>query len=329
MLSASRPRSNFDFDYVDTGGARLRYVSKGRGLLVLFVHGFPESWYSWRHQLEPVAEAGFRAVAVDVRGYGGSTKRFAVPEYSMAALTADMAGAAQALSPDEPAIIIGHDWGAPIAWTSALLYPERFRAVAGLSIPHAAPSEEPTDEVHDRIFTKRGKWFYQVDFQQEGIAEAELEADPAETILRFYYALSGDVPEGSWPADKSPGDGLLKGLADPPPELPWLTREDLAYYAAEFDQSGFRGPLNRYRNRRRDWEMLSARRSHIIPQPSLFIGGTRDLGTAMAPQRVWDELPALLPDLRGHHMLEGCGHWTQQERPEEVNDLLLGWLASL
>ena len=213
MPSALRTRSHFDFDYVDTGGARLRYVSKGRGPLVLFVHGFPESWYSWRHQLEPVAEAGFCAVAVDVRGYGGSTKRFAVPEYSMAALTADMAGAAQALSPDEPAIIIGHDWGAPIAWTSALLYPERFRAVAGLSIPHAAPSEEPTDEVHDRIFTKRGKWFYQVDFQQEGIAEAELEADPAETILRFYYALSGDVPEGSWPADKSPGDGLLKAVS--------------------------------------------------------------------------------------------------------------------
>ena len=305
----------------------LRYAEMGSGPLVLMVHGFPESWYSWRHQLPAIAKAGFRAVAADVRGYGGSSAPKEVEAYSLAELAGDMASLAHSLSPDQPAIIIGHDWGAPIAWTSALLHPDRFRAVAGLSIPHSAPGPVSADVLQDQFFTKKGRYFYQVDFQDVGTAEAELEADPAAVIRKFYYAISGDAPEGTWPSDKKPGDGLLKGLPEPPMPLPWLDQDDVAYLDGEFRRSGFHGPLNRYRNQRRDHAMLTALASNVIHQPSLFIGGTSDLATRLAGPDSLEKLARLLPGLQGLHMLEGCGHWTQQERPDEVNALLAEWLA--
>ena len=310
-------------------GITVRYAEMGEGPLVLLVHGFPESWYSWRAQIPALAAAGYRVAAMDVRGYGGSSAPDGIAAYSLEELAGDCARLAQALSPDAPAVIVGHDWGAPIAWTSALLHPDTFRAVAGLSVPHSAPGEVPTDIVHDEVFTKRGRYFYIVDFQQEGIAEAELEDDPAATIRRFYYAISGDAPDGTWPTDKKPGDGLLKGLPEPRMPLPWLGEEDVAYLAAQFAASGFRGPLNRYRNRRRDHEMLSGLDSHVIEQPSLFIGGTRDLATRLAGRAPIETMKTLLPDLRGLHMLEGCGHWTQQERPQECSRLLTEFLGTL
>jgi pimeloyl-ACP methyl ester carboxylesterase len=310
-------------------GITLRYAAMGSGPLVLLVHGFPESWYNWRAQLPALAEAGYRAVAMDVRGYGGSSAPHAVEAYSLEVLAGDCAALAEALSPGAPVVIVGHDWGAPIAWTSALLHLDRFRAVAGLSVPHSAPGDVSPDVIHDQVFTQRGRYFYIVDFQREGIAEAELEADSAATIRRFYYAISGDAPEGTWPSDKVPGDGLLKGLPEPPMPLPWLDEGDVAYLASQFEASGFRGPLNRYRNRARDHAMLSALNSQVIQQPSLFIGGTRDPATRLAGKEPIEMMRALLPDCRGVHILEGCGHWTQQERPKECNRLLLDFLASL
>lgn len=258
------------FAHIETApGITLRYAEmdgddRAHAPLVILVHGFPESWYSWRGQMPALARAGWRVIAPDVRGYGGSSAPHDLAAYELSALARDMCGLAMALSPDQPVAIVGHDWGAPIAWTSALLHPDRFRAVAGLSVPHSAPGVVPSDIVHDRVFTKRGRYFYIVDIQQEGVAEAEIEADPAAAIRKFYFALSGDAPEGSWPTDKSPGDGLLKGLSEPDMPLPWLDGKDVAYLALEFARSGFRGPLNRYRNRRRDHEMLSQLSSHQI-----------------------------------------------------------------
>ena len=322
------------FDYAQTApDVTLRYAemgpTAGQAPLVLLVHGFPESWYSWRAQMPVLAEAGYRVVAMDVRGYGGSSAPHDIAAYTLEALAGDCAALAQALSPDASAVVIGHDWGAPIAWTAALLHPDRFRAVAGLSVPHAAPGSVSPSVVHDTVFTQRGRYFYIVDFQNEGVAEAELEADPAATIRRFFYALSGDAPEGTWPTNKKPGDGLLLGLPEPPLPLPWLSCDDVAYIAGEFRRSGFRGPLNRYRNRERDHAMLAKRSSHVIEQPSLFIGGTADLATRLVGKDPIAAMESLLPDLRGAHLLEGCGHWTQQERPQECNELLLEFFASL
>ena len=242
-----------DFERIKTNGIHLHVALDGPsdGPLVLLVHGFPESWYSWRHQLKALGAAGYRVAAPDVRGYGHSDKPHAIDAYDLKSLTADMAGLAEALSPS-PAVIIGHDWGAPIAWNSALLYPEQFRAVAGLSIPYVAQGEISMLSAAKALFTDKGRFFYMVYFQDEGVAEAELERDTNDTIRKFYFAISGEAPEGAWPHDKKHGDPFLLGLPEPDSPLPWLTEEDITFYANEFARSGFRGPLkplSEYRKR--------------------------------------------------------------------------------
>ncbi|WP_341197545.1 alpha/beta hydrolase [Hyphomonas chukchiensis] len=319
-----------EFQFVETNGVKIRVAVAGDGPLVVLVHGFPESWYSWRHQIKALSEAGYRVAALDVRGYGGSDRPQPVEAYDMESLTGDAAGVAKALSPGEKAVVVGHDWGAPIAWNTARLHADTFRAVAGLSVPYIPPGEIVFIDAVRAFFTARGLFFYQVYFQDQGPPEAELENDPAETIRKFYYAISGDAPEGTWPTDKKHGDTLLHRLPEPPMPLPWLSEEDVAYYDSQFRQSGFRGPLNRYRNWHRDHAFLTGHPALMsIAQPSLYIGGTRDLVLKMSPGDMLAAMKASLGDLRGATLLEGCGHWTQQERPEEVNKLLLDWLGGL
>jgi pimeloyl-ACP methyl ester carboxylesterase len=319
-----------EFRTIDVGELSLRVAVEGRGPLVLMVHGFPESWFSWRHQMAPVAAAGFTAAAIDVRGYGGSDKPWPVEAYAMEHMVADVAGAIEALSPGAPAVIVGHDWGAPIVWNSALIRPDRVRAVAGLSVPYLGVPTRSFSAMIEEVFTRRGKFFYQHYFQAEGVAEAEMEADVRDALRKFYYAISGDAPDGTWPLDKAVGDSLLHRLPDPDPFPAWLTAADLDYYVGEFERSGFRGPINRYRNHDRDFEYLKRFDGRVIAQPSLFIGGERDLVLAMlGPGDLFERMRGQLTGLKGAHLLKGCGHWTQQERPKEVNDLLIPWLQSL
>jgi pimeloyl-ACP methyl ester carboxylesterase len=319
-----------EFRTIDAGEMKLRVAVEGAGPLVLMVHGFPESWYSWRHQMTPIAEAGFTAAAIDVRGYGGSEKPPEVADYAMQHMVADVAGAIRTLSPDAPAVIVGHDWGAPIVWNSALTRPDLVRAVAALSVPYLGIPTRPLHEIYEEVFTKRGRFFYQHYFQDVGVAEAELEADPRATIRRFYYAISGDAPDGTWPTDKVVGDSLLHRLPDPDPFPAWLTQADLDYYVAEFARSGFRGPLNRYRNHDADFAWLQQFKDRKIGQPALFIGGERDLVLSMFGRADFvAPMKAEVPNLSGHDVLPGCGHWTQQERPREVNERLVAWLKGL
>ncbi len=315
---------------VPTNGIRLRAAVAGQGPLVLMVHGFPEGWYSWRHQLGPVAEAGFTACAIDVRGYGGSDRPPEVADYSLEKITADLAGVIEALAPDGSAVLVGHDWGAPIVWNTALTRPDRVRAVAGLSVPWTGiPTVSFLDAVH-AAFTAKGRFFYQVYFQDEGVAEAELEADVRASLRKFYYALSGDAPDGTWPRNKPHGAKVLDGLPDPDPFPAWLSTADEDHFVAEFQASGFRGPLNRYRNHARDLAWQQGFRGRLIEQPALFIGGDRDLAVRMLPGVDPVALMAPhLPGLRGAHVLPGIGHWTQQEAPGKVNQLLLEWLRGL
>jgi pimeloyl-ACP methyl ester carboxylesterase len=319
-----------EFRTIDAGELSLRVAVEGSGPLVLMVHGFPESWYSWRHQMTPIAEAGFTAAAIDVRGYGGSDKPPEVADYAMQHMVADVAGAIAALSPGAPAVIVGHDWGAPIVWNSALTRPDVVRAVAALSVPYLGVPQRSLREIYEEVFTSRGRFFYQHYFQDVGVAEAELEADVRSSLRRFYYAISGDAPDRTWPTDKLVGDPLLLRLPDPDPFPAWLTAADLDYYVAEFERSGFRGPLNRYRNHDADFAWLQQFRGKKIEQPALFIGGERDLVLSMFGRN--DFVPGMkaeVPDLRGHDVLPGCGHWTQQERPREVNERLVAWLKGL
>ena len=319
-----------EFRSIALSDITLRAAVEGNGPLVVMVHGFPESWYSWRHQLRPIAEAGFTACAVDVRGYGGSGKPHPVADYSMEHMIADVVGVIECMSVDKKAIIVGHDWGAPIVWNTALTRPDRVRAVCGLSVPYLGVAKRSFREIFDEVFTARGKFFYQAYFQAEGAAEAEAEADPRDFLRKFYFAISGDAPEGAWPTKKTVNDKLLDGLVDPNPFPAWLTPKDLDYYVEQFTRSGFRGPINRYRNHDRDFAFLRQFEGRKIEQPALFIGGTRDPAFNMLGRG--DPIAAMqkeVPHLLGADVLEGCGHWTQQERPREVNDRLLSWLARI
>lgn len=313
---------------IDTGEVALRCAVEGEGPLVIMVHGFPESWYSWRHQIGPVADAGFTACAVDVRGYGGSDKPQPVEAYAMERIVGDLIGLRKALSPDAPAVLVGHDWGAPIVWNSALTHPEHFRAVAGMSVPFSGVPQRPFTEVFREHFTSQGRFFYQEYFQEPGVAEAEAEADPRDFVKRMMYSISGDVPPGDY-WDKPLGATFLEGLPDPEP-VAWLTEDDLDFYEAEFTASGFRGPLNRYRNHEADYEWLQNWAGKRIEQPALFIGGTRDPATFLfgAIEDPVALVKMFAPRAEGH-ILDGVGHWTQQERPEQVNAVLIDWLKRL
>jgi pimeloyl-ACP methyl ester carboxylesterase len=197
-------------------------------------------------------------------------------------------------------------------------------------VPYTGVPNRSFREVFEEVFTKRGRFFYQAYFQAEGAAEAEMEANVRDSLRRFYYAISGDAPEGTWPLDKPAGAKLLDRLPDPDPFPAWLSAADLDYFVGEFERSGFRGPINRYRNHDRDFAYLQQFRGRKIEQPSLFIGGARDLVLSMLGRGdLVAMMRAEMTDLRGADILPGCGHWTQQERPAAVNERLLAWLAEL
>lgn len=316
-----------EFRMIDTGPVRVRTAIEGEGPLVLMVHGFPESWYSWRHQMGPVAKAGFTAAAIDVRGYGGSDKPETIEAYAMEQLVGDIVTVAQTLQPDRPAILVGHDWGAPQVWNSALTRPDCFSAVAALSVPYTGVPARPFTETFREVFTKKNRFFYQEWFQKVGPPEEEAERDVRDFLRKFYFGIAGDAPAGTWPT-KTADATLLEGMIDPGEFPAWMTAEDLDYYVAEFEGSGFFGPISRYRNHERDWEWLQQFRERRIEQPALFIGGTKDPATT-GFGAIADPIAIMRPHvpLVEGHMLEGCGHWTQQEQPDAVNRLLLDWLA--
>jgi pimeloyl-ACP methyl ester carboxylesterase len=311
---------------LQANGIRMRVAQQGAGPLVLFCHGWPESWYSWRHQLAALAAAGYRAVAPDMRGYGGTESPSDVEQYTMLHLVGDMVELVKALG-ESQAVIVGHDWGAPVAWNSALLRPDLFRAVVGMSVPFSPPGRVEFLEA----LAKRGiENFYMQYFQTPGVAEAELERDVEASLRRIYFSGSGDGPERATFGMLAPNKGFLANTVDPEALPSWLSRDDLAYYAGEFRRAGFRGGLNWYRNLRRSWELLAPWRGCVIRQPSMFIAGARDdvLKFPTSKPQI-DHFPSTLPGLRGCHILEGAGHWIQRERASAVNELLLGFLKTL
>ena len=318
------------FNTLPINGIRMRIAEQGSGPLVLFCHGWPESWYSWRHQLTALAAAGYRTVAPDMRGYGGTEAPLSVEQYTMLHLVGDMVELVKALG-EKQAVIVGHDWGAPVAWTSALLRPDVFRAVAGMSVPFTPPGKI---DLLSALESQGVTTFYMQYFQAPGVAEAELERDIEASLRRIYFSGSGDGPQRPTFGVLEPGAGVLSNTVDPLSAgntLPaWLPREDLAYYAGEFKRAGFRGGLNWYRNLRRSWELLVPWRGCIIRQPSLFIAGERDNVLRFPASKAQIEVyPRTLPGLRGSHILAGAGHWIQRERVDAVNALLLTFLRGL
>ena len=317
-----------DFKNVKSGEHNIRVAVEGSGPLVLMVHGFPESWSAFRHQLGPIANAGFTAAAIDVRGYGGSSKPHPVEAYDMACIVSDNQAVADALGGGK-AILIGRDWGAPIVWNSALADPKRFTAVAGMSIPHTGGGSAPMIDVVRKVFTENGLFFYMIYFQDEGVAEKELEANVRDSIRRIYHTWSGDQPPGGWPVGKKHGEPFLLGMKDPGTFGAWMPDSEIDHLVKEFEGSGFRGPLNRYRNFHRDVEWGRQFAGRKIEQPALFMAGDRDIGITMFGANVEERMRKAFTDLRGFHMIPGAGHWNQQEKPEETNRILIDWLKGL
>ena len=319
-----------DADQIDGGrdrllavrGGHVHAVEQGDGPLVVLVHGFPEGWWSWRHQLPALAAAGFRAVAIDVRGYGASSRPPDIEAYRMIAHVADNVAVVRALGA-ETATVIGHDWGSPIAAACALLRPDVFTAVGLLGVPYTPRAEGRPSEA----FALAGgdEEFYVSYFQQPGTAEAEIQTDVRSWLRGFYVTLSGDSPAVPAWFTVPPGGAMRDRLPVDAPLPHWITEAEFDAHAAEFERNGFTGPLNRYRNVDRDWEDLAAFDGATIRQPAIFIAGALDTSAAWLSDAI-DRQATWLPGLAGSHLLEGCGHWVQQERPDQVNDLILDWL---
>ena len=311
----------------------MHIAESGAGPLVVLCHGFPESWYSWRHQLRALAEARFHAVAPDMRGYGQTQRPEEIDQYTIFHLVGDTVGLLDALGA-ETAVIAGHDWGAPVAWHAALLRPDRFRGVIGLSVPFTPRrAVRPTSvmpQTDDAIF-------YQLYFQSPGIAEAELERDVRLSIRSLLYSASGDASrrENAAAAAGEVGmvprqGGFLSRLMNPASLPQWLSEADLDFYVGEFTRTGFRGGLNWYRNIDRNWELLAPMVGARVTVPALYIAGDRDLVLAFrGMDQIIANLSKFVPQLRGTLLLPGCGHWTQQERAPEVDEAMIDFLRRL
>ena len=321
---------------IESNGIRLNIAEQGKGPLVLLCHGFPESWYSWRHQIGALAAAGFRAVAPDMRGYGKSDAPESIDQYTIFHLVGDLVGLLDALEAPS-AVIVGHDWGANIAWQAARLRPDRFRAVVALSVPFRPRGPVRPTSVMPRTADAQ---FYMLYFQEPGVAEAELERDPRATVRNMLYGASGDgAAAGAAAASRGAapsigmvpkGGGFLRGSGAPATLPAWLSEADIDFYAGEFKRSGFRGGLNYYRNIDRNWELTAAFADVKVTVPALYVAGDHDMVVA-APGTAEHlaNLKQFVPALRNIQMLPGCGHWTQQERPGEVSAAIIDFVRGL
>jgi pimeloyl-ACP methyl ester carboxylesterase len=313
---------------VETNGIQMHIAEMGEGPLVVLLHGFPESWYSWRHQLPALAAAGYHAVAPDQRGYG-QTDRPAEPEkYTQLHLVGDVIGLLDALG-EERAVVVGHDWGAPVAWNTALLRPDRTRGVVGLSVPYAPRG--PISML-PAMRAALGDGFYMQYFQAPGVADTELARDVRTTLRRILYGGSGDAPHGSGTAQPvvPPGKGFLDLMPDPETLPDWLTEADIDVFVSEFERAGFTGGLNWYRAIDLTWELMAAWQGAVVTPPALYVAGDRDLVVNFPGMAQFiPHLQTVVPNLTRTIILPGVGHWTQQERPAEVNAALLEFLAGL
>lgn len=317
---------------ITVGDLSMHVAEAGEGPLVLLCHGFPECWFSWRHQLVALAEAGFHAVAPDMRGYGRTDAPADVEAYTIMHLVGDMVGLVDALG-EKQAVVVGHDWGSVVAWNAALLRPDRFRAVVGMSVPFF-----PRLPVRPTTMMKAmagERFFYILYFQEPGRAEAELDPRAREMMRGMLYTASGAIDREhlrrmmGLPKTAKFLDGIVQ-----PESLPaWLGEADLDVYVAEFERTGFRGGLNWYRNFDRNWELLAPFADLRVRVPALFIGGSRD--AVVTGPELTGESPAVqmlgsfCDDLRGKVLLEGAGHWNQQEDAAGTNAALLDFLRSL
>jgi pimeloyl-ACP methyl ester carboxylesterase len=314
---------------VQTNGIELHVASCGPvdGRPVVLCHGFPELWYSWRHQLTALGAAGYRALAPDLRGYGRSSRPREVSAYGSDQLTADLCGLLDHNGWDQAAFV-GHDWGAMLVWELGRLHPDRASSIYNLSVPFTQ-SPAPPVEIFEAIFA--GKFFYILYFQEVGPPEAELEADPRNFLRTMLYSAGGEgmATSSGMPDVPRQGTRFVDTLSSAPEQLPpWITEDDVDVYADAFIHSGFFGPLSFYRNMDANWERSKDIPSSDLTMPIGFLTGSLDPVNAMLPGAA-EAMEEAFPDFRGVTTVDGAGHWVQQERPEETNAALLHFLTSV
>ncbi|MGP0029890.1 MAG: alpha/beta fold hydrolase [Acidimicrobiales bacterium] len=326
----SEPAPAVTHEQIPANGMELHVAVAGppEGTPVVLCHGFPELWYSWRHQLGALGDAGYRAIAPDLRGYGGSSHpKGDVAAYGSDRLTGDLCGLLDHYGYDR-AVFSGHDWGAMTVWELGRLHPDRVAAIYNMSVPYSQAPAPPT-EIFEAIFADR--FFYMLYFQEVGPAEAELEEDPRAFLRAMLYSASGEglAATGLTPDLPRAGTRFTDMLTPAPARLPaWLTEADVDVYAAAFAAGGFFGPLSFYRNIDANWERSKDIPPSVFTMPTGFLTGSRDPVVAMMPGAA-EAMAGAFPDFRGVTSVEGAGHWVQQERPAETNAALLGFLAAL
>ena len=318
---------------VIANGLKMHIEEQGEGAVVLFVHGFPETSHAWRHQLRAVAAAGFHAVAPDLRGYGRTEVPLEAGRYSVFDLVGDLVGILDALG-CEQAIVVGNDWGSTVAWTAALLRPDRFKGVVAIGVPMMGdPPVPPTT-----LFPADEKaLFYTLYFQEPGVAEAELEENIEETLRKILFSASREAgPRQDGDGTPNPfamvsrARGMLAGLPNPATLPAWLSEDDLALYVASFSRTGFRGALNYYRNLDANWSLKRALAGKQIEVPALFMVGEQDVGLKIPGMHdIISSMPRLVPKLTDCLTLRDCGHWAPQERPREVSEAIIAFARSL
>ena len=282
--------------FVETNGIRMHYVEQGEGFPVLLLHGFPELWYSWRHQIPALAEAGFRAIAPDLRGYGESDKPQEIEAYDIHQLVGDLTGLLDALGIDK-AVVVGHDWGAIILWQLALMHPERIERLIALNVPFMGRG--PVSPLETFKAAPDGRFNYILHFQEEGVAERELEADLEGSLRRIMRSTAGSAAA--------------------------ITDADIAVFAEAFRKGGLPGPINFYRNFQRNWETTPELMGKQVTVPALMITAEKD--PVLRPEMA-QGMERWVPNVRFHH-IKDSGHWTQQEQPGEVNRAMIEFLADL
>lgn len=314
-------------EMVTTDVGEIAVNVSGSGPVIVCVHGWPEHSWSWRHQAEYFSQKGYTVAAMDVRGYGDSAKPKEISAYTLKQLASDVKAVADALS-DEPVILFGHDWGAPITYTTALIYPEKIRAVAGMSVPYTPGGEVGLLDIMRAVYADR--FFYMLYFQEEGVVEKEVSADPVGALRKIYFSISGDAPENGLGKDKPVGVGLLDGMIDPDPLPDWLSEEDLKVSVKALEEGGYHGPFHRYRALDLDHQELTAYRGKTLDMPTCFIGGERDPVRTFVPGvDAFAAAGMACTDFRGSTIIPGVGHWVQQEAPVETNAALEQFLSGL
>ena len=326
-----------EFKFIDTNGITLRAAVEGEGPLIIMVHGCPESWFSWRRQIPVIAEAGYKVVAIDVRGYGGSDKPHAIEEYTLKKIGADIVGIIDFFEEDQ-AILIGHDWGGPIVWYTSLLNENRISAVAGLSVPYFPQREVSPLDAFEVIY--KGKFFYQLYFQKEGVAESEFEPDLRKYLESTYFSIDARGMKKQFEnplnaMNKGPNAKYLDDVVEFESYPDWINKDEMNYLINEFENSGMRGPLNRYRAQKIDFEELKDFRDKKLKQPAALMVGSLDpvnffIGDGYKDtEHLKEVFEPVYENLIKTELINDVGHWTQQEAPEEVNRFLIDFLKQI